>query len=298
MKRTLLFLGALMMMSVTLFVSCSEDTTTTDLPPSISFVAGAGYIATDATVTVNSPFVVKVLTEQNATSGAKLQSLNVTRIFNNQTVGDTTFAINSNDASVTQDVNFISYPQAGVENIEFEVVDKDGQKAKKILKITTEEASDEVQKWANITLGSYNDPIGSFFATTTGKVMTIDEGTANPAIVDFAFFLGATNGSSIASPIDDILLEFIDFAPVENWNPRNDTRLIYPAPINSNDFNSIGTSYSFPAFNTASSVTLANQLAVNDVIYFQTAAGKLGFIKINSINGRGDKANIDVIVEK
>ena len=298
MKRIFFILTAIILTSVTMFTSCTDDTTEPDAPPSISFVAGAGYIASDATVTVSTPFVVKVLAEQNATSGAKLQSLKVTRIFNNQTVGDTTFAINSNDASISLEITFQSSATAGVENIEFELVDKDGQKAQESLKITTEEASDEVQKWANITLGSYNDPIGSFFATTNGKVMTVAEGTANPGIVDFAFFLGATNGSSIASPIDDILLEFIDFAPVENWNPRNDTRLIYPAPINANDFNAIGTSYSFPTFNTASSVTLANQLAVNNVIYFQTAAGKLGFIKINSINGRGDKANIDVIVQK
>jgi hypothetical protein len=296
MKRMFFVLTAIVLTSVTLFTSCTNDTTDPDLPPSISFLAADTLISSNATVTVGETFHIGVNCVANATSESKIKSLRVTRITNNQMILDQTE--NYNDPSITVIASFEALNEPGTETIEFTVTDADGQSAKKSVEITTEDNSVEVQKWTNITLGSYNDPIGSFFATTTGKVMTVAEGTANPAIVDFAFFLGATNGSSIASPIDDILLEFIDFAPVENWNPRNDTRLIYPAPINANEFNSIGTSYSFPTFNTASSVTLANQLSVNNVIYFKTAAGKLGFIKINSINGRGDKANIDVIVEK
>jgi hypothetical protein len=295
MKKLLLFLGVIMLFSVTLFTSCTEDEPEV-LPPTISFLAADTLVSSNTTITVNESFYVGINAAANATSGSKIQSLRVTRISNNQTIGDDTFTYN--DAIVNVIVEFEGLSAVGSENIEFTVTDKDGQSAMKNLTITYENSSVEVQKWTNITLGSYNDPIGSFFATTTGAVLTVAQGTANPAIVDFAFFLGATNGSSFAAPIDDILLEFTDYAPVANWNPRNDTRLIFPAPITASDFNSIGTSYTFPTFNTVSSVTLVNQLDVDDVIYFKTAAGKLGFIKINSINGRGDKSNIDVIVEK
>ena len=296
MKRVFFVLIAFVITSVTLFTSCTDDTEEPDLPPTISFLAADTLISSNATVTVGETFKIGVNLVANATSQSKIASLRVTRITNNQTIFDQTE--NLNDDNINVYVEFTALNDPGTENIEFTVTDKDGQSAKKSLQITAEETAVEVQKWTNVTLGSYNDVIGSFFATTTGAVLTITEGTANPAIVDFAFFLGTTNGSSFAAPIDDVLLEFSDFAAVANWNPRNDTRLISPAPITAADFNSIGTSYTFPTFNTASSVTLANQLNVDDVIYFKTAAGKLGFIKINSINGRGDKSNIDVIVEK
>ena len=140
-----MFLGAIMLSSMMLFTACTDDSDPVDLPPSISFVAGAGFISDDETVTVNTPFVVKILAQANATSGAKIQSISITRIFNNQTVGDTSFLFN--DATVTFEITFMSYPEAGVENIEFEATDKDGQKDKITLQITTQATAGPIFSW-------------------------------------------------------------------------------------------------------------------------------------------------------
>lgn len=299
MKKLFVLLSFVVIAGSVFLTSCEDDTTTPVGDPTINLVAGAGLISTNTTLTVNEEFTVRVAAFMNTESKAKLKSLKITRLFNptREITWDTTFTINKEE-SIQYDFTFTAANLPGSEEIAFLVTDDNSRSDEASLTITTVPGGVEVQKWTNITLGSYNDPLGSFFATTTGAVLTIAEATATPAIVDFAFFLGATNGPSIASPIDDVLLEFSEFAAIATWNPRNDTRLIFPAPMTADDFNSIGTTYEFPTFNAASSITLANQLEQNNVIFFKTAAGKLGFLKINSVNSRGDKANIDVVVEK
>lgn len=299
MKKLIVLLSFLMISGSLFLTSCEDETTEPVGDPTINIVAASGFISTDATITVNEEFKVRVSAFMNAESGARLTSLKVTRLFtpSREITWDTTFVIDKEE-SLQYDFTFTASPLAGAEEISFLITDEKSRSDEASLTITTIPAGVEVQKYSNITLGSYNDPIGSFFASTTGTVMTVGEGTANPGVVDFAFFLGATNGPSIASPMDDQLITISEFAVVATWNPRNNTRLVTPAPITSDDFNSIGTNYEFPTFNDAGSVTLASQLGQNDVVYFKTVAGKLGFIKINTINARGDVVNIDVVVEK
>ena len=62
MKRLFLFLAAIMLASMSLLTSCTEDNPV-DTPPTISFVTGAGFISGDATLTVSTPFTIKILAE-------------------------------------------------------------------------------------------------------------------------------------------------------------------------------------------------------------------------------------------
>jgi hypothetical protein len=285
MKRVFFFLTAIVLTSVTLFTSCSEDTNPVDLPPTISFVAGAGFISANATLEVNTPFTVKILMQSNTTSGAKLQGLNVTRIFNNQTIGDTTFAITSNDASVTTEITFMSYYDPGNETIEFEVADKDGQKAKISLTITTTQpAGGAIDTWTEKILGSWNNATGSSFASVNGNVYTLEEAFNNQSLIDYMYWWAqSTLSATLGSPADTNAAKVFNTGnfKLENWDIKNDTKF-KTTTVSAAAFDAMTDDSDIVDIAEGADQTRIGDLAVDQVIAFITVTGKKGLIKVVS----------------
>ncbi len=141
-------------------------------------------------------------------------------------------------------------------------------------------------------MGSFNDDFGSFYSTTTNMAYNIADATANQSKIDFLFYKGATNGPTIASPADVQANTVYDIA---GWTTKNGT-MFMETTIDAATFDAIGTEYTFPTFeNTTTDIT---NIVSNQVVMFQTVDNKLGLIKINSINSRGDYAIVDVIVSQ
>ena len=154
-----------------------------------------------------------------------------------------------------------------------------------------EEAAVNVNKNMGVTMGSHNDDNGSFYSTSTKQVFNITDATANQEKVDFLFYLGAVNGSTIASPADE---DANTVYAIQDWTTKNNT-LFASTDITVEAFDNIGDTYTFPDFTgTETGIT---QLENNMVIMFKTTDEKMGLIKVNSINGRGDFINLDIIVQ-
>ncbi len=66
--------------------------------------------------------------------------------------------------------------------------------------------------------------------------------------------------------------------------------------MTADEFNAIGDVYDFPAF--TGDLSGVTELESGDVIMFKTVNDKIGLIKINTINGRGDHVSLDVIVSE
>ncbi len=299
MKKVFFVLLAFVITSVTLFTSCTEEEDPVNLPPSISFVSGAGYVSSDATLEVNTPFVVKILAEANVTSGAKIEKINITRIFGNQTVGDTTFTFN--DATVTFEVTFMSYPQVGVENIEFEAVDKDNQTKKITLKITTTAAAGgEIDTWTQKILGSWDNLTGSSFASVNGMVYTLDQAFANQALIDYMYWWGASTSATIGAPDDPnaaLVFNTGDYQ-LANWSTKNATRF-KTTTLTAAAFEAITDDTEIIANATGADQTRIGTLAVDQVIAFKTVTNKYGLIRVKAIEtGSAGTMTMDVKVQK
>lgn len=299
MKKYLLIFGAIMLFSAALLTSCTSDNPTVDLPPSISFVTGAGYISGNATVVVSTPFVVKILAEANVTSGTKIESVGITRIINNQIVGDTSFAFN--DATVTLEITFMSYSVVGVENIEFKATDKDGQSKTISLQITTEEpAGDPIDSWTERLLGSWNNPTGSSFASINGEVYTIDIAFANQSIIDYMYWWGASTSATIGAPDDEnaqLVFNEGDYR-LENWTTKNATRF-KTTMLTSADFDAVTDATPCIDNATGADQKRIGALVPNQVIAFITVTGKHGLIRVKSnVTGSDGTITIDVKVQK
>lgn len=257
-------------------------------PPTITFQVGEGYVSEDATVGVNEEFTVGVNVDANAESTSALVTLTIYR-----SVADTTYTIDLTGTEYTADLTFTSWVDEAVETFTFTVTDADDQTASISVDITTEIQSVAVTKNADITLGSWNDALGSFYSAELEEIYTITPAFENQENVDFLFFLGTTFGSTFASPADSAA-NTIETFNLDTWTTKNET-LFQITTLSAADFDAIGTDYTFPEFTGTDS--RATQLAAEDVVMFQTVADKLGLIKVNSINAKGDIVNIDVIYQ-
>jgi len=295
MKRVFLFLGAIMISSVTLLTSCTEDDPV-DTPPTISFVAGANYISGDATLTVNTPFIIKILAEENVTSGSNLKSLKITRVFNLQT-WDTTLTFN--ESTYTLEASFIAQSEPGVERIEFIVTDNDGQTDMADLQITTESNATPIRTFTMKILGSYDNATGSSFASIDGSVYTLAQAFANQAAVDFLYWWGAATSATIGAPDDpNANAVYTGVNGLPNWTTKNPTRF-KSVSLTAVDFDAIDDGTDLVANATGSDQTRIPSLAVNNVIGFITVTGKHGLIKVTNINiGAAGDITIDVKVEE
>ncbi len=91
-----------------------------------------------------------------------------------------------NTASYSTDIN-ITFPEAGSARLEATITDKAGRTDAVSFNITIEEAGVKVVKHTDITLGSWNDEIGSFYNAKDNAIYTVSQAFNNQAKVDFIF---------------------------------------------------------------------------------------------------------------
>jgi hypothetical protein len=299
MKKLLLIAGIALFSTTFFFSSCTDDEEPQpSQPPSINFLTGSDLISSDATVTVNGTFKIKVYAEENADSKSNLRSLEITRVFNLNS-WDTTFTYN--DPNLTAEINFTAQPVAGVENITFEVTDNDGQKASISVKITTEEATGgPIRTFTMKILGSYQSTTGSSFASIDGSVYNLAEAKANSANVDFLYWWGATTSATIGAP-DDVNAATVYNNPtngIPTWDTKNPTRF-KTTTVTGAEFDAYGDDTEIIAIATGADQTRTGSLAVGNVIAFMTASGKYGVIKVTDIVAGADgQITIDVKVQE
>jgi len=295
MKKTTLFIGAILFSATMFLVSCTKDETK-DQPPTINFIAGTDYISSDATLALNEAFKVKIYAEENSESKSNITALKVTRVFNLDS-WDTTFT-DFNDPTISVEIAFNAQPIEGVENIKFEAIANDGQKASVSLKITT--AGGNISTYTMKVLGSYQNPTGSSFASIDGSVYDLAAAKANASKVDFLYWWGASSSATIGAPDDPNAATVYSNATngLATWSVRNATRFA-TTTVTANDFDSYTSDTEIIPLATGASETRLGSLAVGNVLAFKAASGKLGLIKITDITAGADGSiTFDVKVQE
>ncbi|GAB1403388.1 hypothetical protein MASR1M74_05660 [Lentimicrobium sp.] len=290
------------MSTATLFVtSCSsDDDDPIDPGPSLTLKGGSDYTSDDKTINVGETIKFGVIGNKSSVSGNKLTRFKLDFIANN--IPEKMFDTTLNSDSFNWD-GTMKFTGVGEGNLSFQLTDKGGMTTTKTFKITIEDPGSAINKYKDVTFGSWNDPEGSFFSASEGLLYTVGQTKATPANqakIDFIFFKGATNGNSLASP-DNADLQTITTLQVKNWSVKNQTRF-NTTDISVSQFDAIGDSYNFPPFNLTGTKDIINNLVDTGengrVFLFKTQAGKLGLVKIVDLYSRGDRAKVDVIVQK
>jgi hypothetical protein len=296
MKKISFYLIALLIGVSTVFTSCSKDDDILDPNPTIDFKGGGEYVANDVTIKAGESIKVGVNAAYNSQTKKKLTKFNIILTANNTPTTLIDETLTSNQESVYSQDFMITFPNVGVVKLVARITDSDNKTDEVEFTVTVEQAGVEVKKKTNVEFGSFNDPIGSFYASSTEEVFTVSQAAANQAKVDLVFFKGVTNGNTIAAPDDTDANGITDFN-LNTWTTKNQTRFI-KTTMTAAEFDAIGTVYNFPEFVAANGLTKANQLANGNVIYFRTQAGKRGYAKVVDLYTKGDKAKFDFIIEK
>ncbi len=291
MKRLSFLFAILVMASVPFFTSCSKDTTTADVKPTINFIGGTGFTSGDVTLNAGDAIKVGISAFSNSSSKAKLKNLKVVRTFNN-----TPFVALDSTFSTTDAFNItlesFAYPAAGTERWTFTITDKDGESAEISFNITTTttSAGGPIKSYNQVILGSYdNSAYGSSFASSDGTVYTLANAKTNAAKIDWMYYYGATNNATLASPNDATVTEIFTSSTngPSTWSVRNDTRFAKVNLPSGLTWDSITTDLEIITLATGISDTKTNLLTAGQIVAFNTVAGKKGLIKIESITGTG-----------
>lgn len=292
MKKSNLFLMFLFLAAASVLTSCGkDDEPLIDPKPTIDFKGGSGYTSSDVTIDAGQQILVGFNAAYNTSTKKNLTNFLLTLTSNNvaQTLVDSTINTDVYAADVT-----INFPQAGSARLTAKITDKDGYTDEVSFNITIEQAGLKVVKYTNVELGSFNDEIGSFYASSDNAVYTVTTAASNQSKIDMIFYKGVTNANTFAAP-DDASLSTIPTFGVDSWTVKNQTRFI-KTTMTVAEFDAIGEYHVFPEFTEASASSNANLLDENQVVFFRTQAGKLGYVKVVDLYSRGDLAKFDVIV--
>ncbi len=299
-----------------LLASCGDEDTETPAPvaPTLTVSANGGTVSgTDITAI---PGDVISFNWSAATPGG----------FNRFAVSGLTPPIDENRNSLGLDAGAVSasgsFPVdideslvGATVQLEFLLVDDNNGQDTETWTITVEAPpSPAARAYTAILLSA---PLGdlsaeSFFSSNSGEVYSPSAvtGTADPisATIDFGYYYGLSNQASLASPQAYSQLTNAAFtAQVSGWNVLNATTF-KSTTVTSEEFVGISTWADIDAAfdaGTDEGGAITN-LAINDVIAFETDADKAGGAKrgviivkaITGTDGQNDNIEIEVVVQE
>ncbi|MBE0637465.1 MAG: hypothetical protein IH598_02990 [Bacteroidales bacterium] len=286
------FSFAMLILTGVAIAGCSkdEDEPVVDMGPALTLKTGEGYTSADFEVIEGTTVKFGVTASKSTTHEHNLVRFNI--LYNTLTLVDTVF--DAPDFNADFEIQFVG---VGVGKVTFKITAHGGLTDEKELNATVTEPpylGEAVKKVTNIELGSFNDPIGSFYNTVDDLVYIVPEAKLNQAKVDFLFFKGVTFINSIAAP-DDEDANTIPSFELGDWTTKNQTRF-NASTMTAAEFDAIGDLHIFPDYNTTDATSKVSELEVGQVFMFRTVGEKLGYIKVVDTYEKGDKIKIDVIV--
>jgi hypothetical protein len=289
-KLSFLMFTALFSMLIVLNGCKKDEEEKIDLGPTLSLKTGEGYTSSDFEVIEGDTLKFGVIAAKSTTHNNFLTRFNI--YFGDLTLVDSVINVADFDA----DYSFI-FNGIGTTKMTFKITAQQGLTAEKELNVVIKEppvTGVEVMKKSNIEMGSFNDPIGSFFNTADTTIYTLALAKENQEKVDFLFFKGASNQNAIAAPSDSAANTVYN---LQDWTIKNETQFTL-TEMTPEEFIAIGDLHVFPEFDTVNASSNINQLEVGNILMFKTVADKLGYIHISDLYSRGDRMKMDIVVEK
>ena len=290
-KTLLLILGFVLLSSVSLFESCSPDSTNN--PPTLDFTS-----PTQSSQQVGKgeavPFVF--VAKYNLNSKSSLVRVTIVAKYSaggsDQVLDSLVTSANENQISITKNYIVPTTTAYGtVITATVKVTDKAGQSTEKSFTLNVANLTD-ITEYLSVTLGAQaNATLGSAFASDSGVVYKVADAKKWQNRIDFIYFFDNVSGNAhtIAAPNDGILASV---APglISGWLVKNATKF-KEITMTASEFDAITTSGPITQkFDTSPGSPLSLATTLDDgsklqqtYIVFRTAKSKDGIIQITSI---------------
>ena len=275
--------------------SCKKKDVNTD-GPKLSFVKGSGYVSGDTILQLGDQINVMLSAEMG---GSKLTYLKVT--LDNGALIQTALDTGFNIASL-QCLKKIIKTNAENETWTFLVMDRNRNESSISLKINKKPTTSwgEITTYPSIILGAQSSAsFGSFLSLADGKIYFQDSAYIMRQVVDIIYYVGPYN-STLASPGETQAPGFFTVVPAINlWVPRNVT-MYDTTTLTVPDFNnSHNDSLILFTYNDIIAKKKAKYLAQNSIYAFKSQTGKLGLIKVNSVDaGTTGSVSLSIKIQK
>ncbi len=282
MFKKLLLPAALLLLSATLFTSCSKDDETIDNGnPAITFKTGEGYTWQDVVVKYNDTIKVGLAITSNGSDN--LTHLKITA--NDQVVKDTTISV----PGINMEFSIIK-GLAAVETWKFEIGDAAGHTQSKNLKISR---INLVTFYSGVVLGAQNNTADNgFMSATSGLTYSIDGAFENQELIDLFCFYEDTpehqNLMTLAAPGSNITGIFTGEHAPEFYTTQNRTYFV-KTDLTPAEFNAVTTDdLMLTKFDNESKLRKAKKLNADEVYVLLFQNGKYGLLKVISVEGTED----------
>ena len=289
MKKTILFLGLAFTGTALLLTSCDE---TTHTAPVVSFDQ-ASPVVLDAGVS-SATLTGDIVAE------AGLESVEFRKIVGLSETLLATISDFSSTSSVTtsDDINYtFSYVLDNItENTTLRVtaIDKDDQDASQSIEIEVT----PINSYTAILMGAQtNTTLGSFLDADEGDVYLIADANSNSEIIDIVYYYGSSNLATLTAPDDETVNGGAgNLSLCVGFATKNATRFTSTS-ITATEFDAIDSGAEIAALSGLDESKMTD-LAIDDVIGFETEDGKKGLIKVADMEtGSDGTITIDVKVQ-
>jgi len=164
-----------------------------------------------------------------------------------------------------------------VVEIEFYLEDADADNS--VTKsFTVSSGAGNINRYTAVLMGNQqNATLGSFYSTSTNTVFSYSAVAANKALIDLVYYLGATDGVTIASPNDDHAA--LVFSNLDN----SFNATMFDDGFSAAEFDSADDDAFLMGVNATE--TRVTGMTVNNIYGFVTAAGKKGAFKVSNVAG-------------
>ena len=277
-------IGIICILFILITMSCKKEEGT--IAPKIEFIKQAGYIWSDTTLPIGAQVKVGVIASK---SNANITYFNI--VIN--TNGTSQIAIDSGMNATNFSFNYTIYKGVNAEETwTFMTMDKDRNKASISLKLKRSAVTNwgNVKTYNSITLGAQNNTInGSFLSLKSGYTFLLNDAFLNQDSIDVIYYYGALPTyfqSTLSSPGEtQAPLFFTGASGISNWTTKH-TTMYFLTTLTTTQFDQLtNDSLLIVSFPLLGSTKKSKFLNAGEVISFKDQAGKLGLIKVISVNG-------------
>lgn len=281
MKKVNLLLLLSMLSFGLLFTSCGETTDETE-PPVISF-EGSPAETTEIMSGDSVTYDIVVKSGSDELKSIKIVAANE-EVFSEDLSGENyttsyTYKPTANDIGKTVLITIT-------------VESKDDETAKKDLYVTVKDGVDLTVKGES-TLGGQSGSEPTFFSVSDNAGISMADGSANAAKIDFVYYYGSTNKATIASPADETVNGDASngFDWTKDWSAQNATKFA----TSTIDFDAAKAGDLDAVTPTETKITM---LEVGSVVVFMTEGGAKGIFKVTALTENADGSiTIDIQVK-
>ncbi|HBF87340.1 MAG TPA: hypothetical protein DDX39_01770 [Bacteroidales bacterium] len=204
--------------------------------------------------------------------------------------GSGEFALEGTSDTDNEFVVFIKSTQTlGDITFTFTATDKDGEEyaAEKEIVITVEEAAvttgDPIDTYTAILMGAQSNATeGSFLATTTGTVYTQANANTNSSLIDIIYYYGSSNLATLCGPTEPTVNGGSGNLTLATGLTTQNATVLSTTTISASEFDAFDDDLEIAQLSVGTA-TLVTSLAVDDVVSFKTAAGKIGVAKVTAL---------------